>query len=57
MADKLHFEFQQIINDYDSIPEFLENYKELSIIEFNYYTVNNLSLFLVHEDIDFDNIE
>lgn len=57
MADKLHFEFQQIINDYDAIPEFLENYKELSIIEFNYYTVNNLSLFLVHEDIDFDNIE
>ena len=47
MADKLHFEFQQIINDYDAIPEFLENYKELSIIEFNYYTVNNLSLFLV----------
>ena len=29
MADKLHFEFQQIINDYDAIPEFLENYSVL----------------------------
>lgn len=50
-------DLELIINDYDSFPSFIAKYKKLSIIEFNYYSVNDLSLFFVHDNYDFDIVE
>ncbi len=54
MNNNINNELSLIINDYDSFPNFISKYKELSIIEYNYYSVNDLSLFFVHENYDFE---
>ena len=47
MNNNINNELSLIINDYDSFPSFISKYKELSIIEYNYYSVNDLSLFFL----------
>lgn len=47
-------ELQEIIFDYNSINKFISTYKKIDFIRFDYYTSQKVSLFLVHENIDFN---
>ena len=47
-------ELQEIICDYNSINKFITCYKNIDFIKFDYYTSQKVSLFLVHENIDFN---
>ena len=42
---------------YYSISDFIEKYNKISYIEFDYYVVHNINLFIYNEEIDFDNLK
>ena len=50
-------EIAAINNDYNNFISFLESYNNVTIPEFDYYLINKLSLFMVHENFSFDNLD
>ena len=54
--EKRFNELGLIVHDYDAVNEFIENHKKISLVEFNYYSVNELSLFFVRDKFDFDEV-
>mgnify|MGYP001094932450 FL=1 len=44
-------EIAAINNDYNNFISFLESYNNVTIPEFDYYLINKLSLFMVHENL------
>lgn len=50
-------EIAAINNDYNNFISFLESYNNVTIPEFDYYLINKLSLFMVHENFSFDDLD
>lgn len=50
-------EIAQITKDYKIFSNFEANYNMITIPEFDYAVVNNLSLFVVHDNYDFDSLD
>lgn len=47
-------ELSEISNDYVSAYSFTTNNNNISVSEFEYYSINKFSLFLIHENFDFE---
>ena len=48
---------KDLILEYEGIETFVNEYKSLNYIEFDYYTVNKVNLFSMNESFDFDMLE
>ena len=48
---------KDLILEYEGINAFVNDYKSLNYIEFDYYTVNKVNLFSMNESFDFDLLE
>ena len=54
MKKCLYDELKLIIEDYKSSSDFLSLHNNITIMEFDYYIINKYSLFIVHDNYDFD---
>lgn len=57
MTDNERVLAQELFNDYSEILPFIEKHNNLTEIEFDYYVVNEMSLFVVKENFNFEALE
>lgn len=57
-SNLIHYDKSALIaQDYELVNQFIKEYDKLSYIEFDYYSVNKLNLFTIHENFDFNLLE
>lgn len=57
MTNKDLIELNSIKDNYREFRDFINTYNNLSIPEFDYFVINKISLFLLHNDFSFESLE